>query len=812
MAAAVGSDTALSPYAASLLRILTVPGAGDDRLARESIDDSRLSDRDLGALLPALYRLRGAQSASAGMVKHGLDSARARRQPVFTPESCVAMLSAIVDEPRQLRSGGSSVIAVGALLRCAAPLPEEAVRLARTLLDQLVRGGDIDHPYALSALAGYCGGLTAYTTSDLYGGSLPEIADYEVAVLSSLDPTTQALVAEVCGERSYWASPPLPDAWQRLAAVPEYLAYAHKALDAANHRVEDIQSGKIAYEADAAFRHDEVGALGRAVRVSLLHDEPWLKNLLRPLLLGIVVPPTAAKTPLSQALLYEVARAVERFPTMDALGALRAARAASRHKGVRDQLGRKLGQIERALGHRPELAFRLPDLGIGDDGVRVVAVGGHRAAITMSNEVELRWHDQAGRVSATVPAAVRRDHAEAVKDLRDLVKQVRGNIGTLVSSLEASYPAGLVLPYRRWRDELAANGLGWHVVRRLIWNMPAAGRSQAVLPTGDGFADLSGAAVAEPEPDVEIRLWHPFDAPAEEIQAWRDLLTDRELRQPFKQAFREVYPLTPAELESANYSNRFAAHIVHYRQLYALMRARDWTCSMLGPWDGGDSAEAHRVLVGGTWRIGFRHHYCDQQPDGIEFASTDRVWFERRVGASWRPASLAEVPGIVLSEGMRDVDLFVSVTSIAADPTWVERGDDLHAEYWREASIADLTATAQIRRATLERIIPRTTIADRCQLTERYLVVRGQLSTYRIHLGSANILMEPGDTYLCIVPSRSAKRDQVFLPFEDDRLTLILSKAFLLADDARITDPSIVAQLPRGRSPGRAAPPTGQRD
>jgi hypothetical protein len=41
--------------------------------------------------------------------------------------------------------------------------------------------------------------------------------------------------------------------------------------------------------------------------------------------------------------------------------------------------------------------------------------------------------------------------------------------------------------------------------------------------------------------------------------------------------------------------------------------------------------------------------------------------------------------------------------------------------------------------------------------------------------------------------------DRVFLPFEDERLTLILSKAFLLADDARISDQSIVAQLRRSR-------------
>ncbi|MFD1543843.1 DUF7737 domain-containing protein [Nonomuraea guangzhouensis] len=55
--------------------------------------------------------------------------------------------------------------------------------------------------------------------------------------------------------------------------------------------------------------------------------------------------------------------------------------------------------------------------------------------------------------------------------------------------------------------------------------------------------------------------------------------------------------------------------------------------------------------------------------------------------------------------------------------------------------------------------------------------------------------MEPNDAYLCVVPRGSG--DQVFLPFEEDggMLSIILSKAFLLAADTTITDPSITRQV-----------------
>jgi hypothetical protein len=172
------------------------------------------------------------------------------------------------------------------------------------------------------------------------------------------------------------------------------------------------------------------------------------------------------------------------------------------------------------------------------------------------------------------------------------------------------------------------------------------------------------------------------------------------------------------------------------------------------------------------------------------------VRFAHRVEGAWREVPLAEVPPLVFSEAMRDVDLFVGVTSIAADPDWTDRGPE--RAYWERAGFAELTESAEARREALERILPRLKIAGRCSLDGRFLVVRGGLRTYKIHLGSANILMEPDDAYLCVVPSRREGDGTVFLPFEDDRLSLILSKAFLLAADTEITDESILTQIKRG--------------
>lgn len=115
------------------------------------------------------------------------------------------------------------------------------------------------------------------------------------------------------------------------------------------------------------------------------------------------------------------------------------------------------------------------------------------------------------------------------------------------------------------------------------------------------------------------------------------------------------------------------------------------------------------------------------------------------------------------------------------------------------AELASTAARWLSRAELLERLLPKLPIGERCSVDGRFLVVRGDLGEYRIHLNSAGVLMQPGDRYLCIVPDRSIMGTlprKLYLPFEgDEGLSIILSKAFLLAADSKITDPTIVRQI-----------------
>lgn len=163
------------------------------------------------------------------------------------------------------------------------------------------------------------------------------------------------------------------------------------------------------------------------------------------------------------------------------------------------------------------------------------------------------------------------------------------------------------------------------------------------------------------------------------------------------------------------------------------------------------------------------------------------------------PRPLESVPPLVFSEVMRDVDLFTGLSSIASDAAWGQKDPMPCRDYWNASSFGELSEMAQNRKSVLERLLPQLPLRDRANLDGRFLVVRGDRTTYRIHLGSANVLMEPGSRYLCVVQGAATKASpqHLPLPFEGDHtLSLILSKAFLLANDRQIKDPSILRQLP----------------
>jgi hypothetical protein len=407
--------------------------------------------------------------------------------------------------------------------------------------------------------------------------------------------------------------------------------------------------------------------------------------------------------------------------------------------------------------------------------------------------------------------------------VKTLAKEIEADLATQIVRLQRLYLEDRFWPSEVWRERYLDHPLLGTLARGLIWRVDGPDRREAAIWADGMLRDAAGAPVDVAGTD--IRLWHPIDETQETVIAWRERIAALQIVQPFAQAWREVYRVTDAERATATYSNRWAGHILKQHQFITLGRLNGWTVTHRMWVDARNDEPAHLVfrahgIVADYWVEGAGDRDAPEVLDSgaYVYVSTDRLMFSRIAARAETKDSahgprrgealaVADVPPIVFSEVMRHCDLFTAVASIASDPAWYDRGRDAAhpddwrrqaMDYWERTSTAELSEAARMRRALLEAIVPKLAIAGRCAFDDRALIVRGNLQSYRINIGSAAVTIMPLMRHLCIIPASAEgwEDGRIYLPFAGDRtLSVILSKAVLLAADDKITDPVILRQL-----------------
>ena len=506
---------------------------------------------------------------------------------------------------------------------------------------------------------------------------------------------------------------------------------------------------------------------------------------------------------------------------------------------VRVKFGTAQKGIEKALNTAAERAgmpleeieeMSVPAYGLQEVGVRREQVGdfGAELVVTGTSATELRWIKPDGKRQKSVPKAVKEHHPEDLKEFKAAATGLRKMLPAQRDRIENLYLEQKSWTYPVWRERYLDHPVVGTLARRLIWRFTSGERTAAGVFHEGQILGRNGHALDWLADSTLVEMWHPMQEEAAEVLAWRDWLAELEISQPFKQAHREVYLLTDAERTTRTYSNRFAAHVLKQHQFNALCAARGWKNKLrlmvddeyppasrdmparglraefwvegLGDNYGADTTEAGTYLYLATDQVRF---YAIDARENYAHAGGGGYYSGWHRGHLSDPLVLDEIPPLVFSEIMRDVDMFVGVASVGNDPNWSDGGPEgRYRDYWTSYSFGALSETAKTRSQVLQRLIPRLKLANRCRLEDRFLIVRGDVRTYKIHLGSGNILMEPNDQYLCIVPTHNPSTGgpgtRLFLPFEGDRtLAIILSKAFLLAEDTKIKDPTILHQITR---------------
>lgn len=443
-----------------------------------------------------------------------------------------------------------------------------------------------------------------------------------------------------------------------------------------------------------------------------------------------------------------------------------------RQESERRALDIGLANLARTAGYRDPLR-----LAWAMDAASTADLTGHgvtlrRDDVAVSLRADDRGHPQLeitrnGRRLKAVPAPLKKDREVAAllarqTELRRATSRARDGLEQAMVRGDRFTGAEL--------HELRAHVVVWPQLRELlvIRDEPAATTVGRLTDDATAVSTIDGSA--SPLADAELwRIAHPLDLLASGTwAAWQRQLFHERRRQPFKQAFRELYlPVNDEQVEGwPGWSRRYAGHQVRERSARALLTKRGWACPQYDPPMRTLRAEGliATVEVLDGWGT----------PLEVEPPVIDAVVFRDTAGEA---VALSDVPPRIFSEVMRDLDLVVSVAhAFDVDP---------------EASMSTVEARAVLVRESAALLgLPGITIDG------KRVLVNGRLGRYTVHLGSAVVTREPGGA-LCIVPVPAQSRGRIYLPFADDdpRSAEVLSKVLLLVRDDEIRDPAIRAQL-----------------
>ena len=368
-------------------------------------------------------------------------------------------------------------------------------------------------------------------------------------------------------------------------------------------------------------------------------------------------------------------------------------------------------------------------------------------------------YEKAGKELKSLPTKLKKD--KYIEDIKEVHKNLKEQYRRSRKMLEEAMEDGTEF-YGYEIENLMTNPVIAPILKSLVFKMD----KNLGYYEDKKLKSVKKKAIAVKD-DSLLKIAHCFDLfESGDWASYQKDIFDRELKQPFKQVFRELYVKT-ADEKGRDKSLRYAGHQVQPTKTVALLKTRRWII------DGQEGLEKvyykeniiAKIYVLADWF----------SPADIEAPTLEEVqFFDRK---TFKPILIDNVPDLIFTEVMRDIDLVVSVAHIGdVDP---------------EAS----HSTIEMRKAIIEFNCKLFKLKN-VKFSENHVLIKGERAEYSIHLGSGLIHQKAGSA-INILPVHSQHRGRVFLPFIDDdpKTAEIMTKVILFAQDEKIKDVFILEQI-----------------
>ncbi len=231
---------------------------------------------------------------------------------------------------------------------------------------------------------------------------------------------------------------------------------------------------------------------------------------------------------------------------------------------------------------RAELEDKLvPDLGFNRDMEQIFDYGPRTFTVRLNVALEAEVYDESGKRLKNIPAPGKKDDPEkaaaANSDFKQMKRQLRSVVASQKLRLEQALISVRFWQAEKWEELFVRNPIMHLFATGLIWGVYENG---ALKETFRYMEDGSFNTVDEEEfafpGDGMIGLVHPLEL-KEELDAWKQQLSDYDVIQPFAQLERPVYEVNEEEKGSDSKAvTRFYGTEVNGWTLSSRLLAAGW--------------------------------------------------------------------------------------------------------------------------------------------------------------------------------------------------------------------------------------------
>lgn len=371
--------------------------------------------------------------------------------------------------------------------------------------------------------------------------------------------------------------------------------------------------------------------------------------------------------------------------------------------------------------------------------------------------------EKGGKALKSVPAKLKKN--EQVEKFSAVKKQLTEQYRRTRLMFEEAMEGGTEFSAEEL-SLLSENPVLKPIVSRLVYILSDKSGDKMGFFGGNALTDYKGEA-AKITKKTALRIAHPYhiykDGHWHEYQKY---LFDNGIAQPFKQVFRELYVKTEEEAQAFR-STRYAGNQIQPKKTVACLKSRHWIADVE---EGLQKVYYKENIIASIYALADWFSPSDIEAPTLEWVE----FFDRK---TYKAIKIEDVPDIIFSEVMRDVDLAVSVAHAG--------GVDPETSH----------STIEMRSAIVEFTLPLFKLKN-VTLKGTHAFIRGERADYSIHLGSGVVHLQ-GGPMINILPVHSQHRGKLFLPFVDDdpKTSQIISEILLFAEDKKIKDPFILDQI-----------------